>query len=365
VLTNNEAAPDLTPLDELEKPKIAMPTAPIGPYLLQKEHGPFMVMAHSFRGPDATKYAQALCIELKQKYGLPAYIWHAKIQPGHSNIRNIAPTAPSEIPGNRVTDPEGRRMYDEAAVLVGNCVTEEESQKLWHRLKKLHCNTLDGLPSIYPWRKKGLSRAWMTTNPLRASQELFPGSAAVPMTQGGSIDMEVVGAALQNAPKKPDALLVQMNQGHRSLLKCKGEWVIQVAEFAGRSVISNGTVLSGGKIDGNAVKAAFSGDSFLSKSPLAKAADDAEQLAAVLSKTKKLGGLQPFVYHDRFSSKVYIGPFTSLSDPAAVRLLKARSVPGASASIRLIDEISFDLLREKKTQLPLVTADQLTRVPRQ
>lgn len=369
VLTNNEAAPDLTPLDELDAPKIALPTAPLGPFLLQKEHGPFMVMAHTFRGPDATRFAQALCIELRDRYQLPAYIWHAKIQPGHSNIRNIAPTAPSEIPGNRVTEPEGRRMYDEAAVLVGNCATTKEAQNLWYKVKKLDSKTLDGLPSIYPWRKKGLSRAWQTTNPLRGSQELYPGSIAAPVTQGGAIDMEAVGAAFESAPKKPDALLVQMNQGRRSLLKCNGEWVIQVAEFSGRSMIADGVnqSIDGKKVDNNAVQAAFSHDSFLKKSPLVQAGEDAESLAESLSKSKKLGSLKPYVYHDRFSSKVYIGPFSSPSDPNVAMLLKGHAVPGLSDAqeIRLIDEISFEMLSHKKTQRPLIPANQLTRVPRE
>lgn len=368
VLANNEATPEPTPLEELDGPKIALPTAPLGPFLLQKEHGPFMVMAHTFRGPDASRYAQALCIELRDRYGLPAYVWHLKIQPGHSNIRNVAPTAPSEIPGNRVTDPEGRRVYDEAAVLVGNCVTEKESQDLWYKVKKLHSKTLDGLPSIYPWRKKGLSRALMTTNPLRASQELFPGSIADGVAKDGAIDMEAFGMALQNAPKKPDKLLVQMNQGSRSLLKCNGEWVIQVAEFSGRSVIADGTAqaIDGKTVDKQTLRAAFSSDSFLKKSPLAQAADDAETLAEELSKSKKLGKLKPYVYHDRFSSKVYIGPFSSPNDPSVATLLKAGTVHGLSGEhqIRLIDEISSDMLKGQKIKLPLVPADQLTRVPR-
>jgi hypothetical protein len=378
VLSNNEAAPDLTPLDELEKPKIALPTAPLGPYLLQKEHGPFMVMAHTFRGPDASRYAQALCIELHERYKLPAYIWHVKIQPGRSNIRNVAPTAPAGTPGNRLTQPEGARVYDEAAVLVGNCATEQESQALWHKVKKLHCNTLDGLPSIYPWRKKGLSRALMTTNPLRASQELFPGSSLDGAMQGRAIDMEAFGLALQNAPKKPDKLLVDMNQGRYSLLKCQGEWVIQVAEFSGRSVIADGTAqsiggttLDGKKIDGktldkNAVQAAFHNKSFLERSPLAQAGIDAEHLAAGLSKSKKLGHLKPYVYHDRFSSKVYIGPFSSPNDPNVANLLKSHAVPGLADEhgLRLIDEINYEMLEAKRTVLPLIPANQLTRVPR-
>ena len=59
VLANNEAAPELTPLEDLNGPKIPLPSSPIEPFLLQKVHGPFMVLAHTFRGPDATRYAQA------------------------------------------------------------------------------------------------------------------------------------------------------------------------------------------------------------------------------------------------------------------------------------------------------------------
>ena len=44
------------------------PTGPIEPYMLTKENGPFMVLAHSFRGPDAPRQALALAMELREKY---------------------------------------------------------------------------------------------------------------------------------------------------------------------------------------------------------------------------------------------------------------------------------------------------------
>src|SRR5438270_1634484 len=59
-------------------PGVALATGSVDEYLLQKEHGPFMVMAQTFRGPDASRYAVALSRELRESYHLPAYIFYMK-----------------------------------------------------------------------------------------------------------------------------------------------------------------------------------------------------------------------------------------------------------------------------------------------
>ena len=99
---------------------IALPDDPIEPYLLTKENGPFMVLAKTFRGPEAERFALALVLELRRDYNLPAYILRTKDFPMHSNIRNIPPTAPAVQQRADVGLPEKVRTYDEAAVLVGN-----------------------------------------------------------------------------------------------------------------------------------------------------------------------------------------------------------------------------------------------------
>ena len=52
------------------------------------------------------------------------------------------------------------------------------------------------------------------------------------------------------------------------------------------------------------------------------AADDAEKLADALAKDPEVQrtGFQPYVYHDRTSSKVMIGAFQSPQDPKAPQL---------------------------------------------
>ena len=74
---------------------IALPDDPLEPYLLTKENGPFMVMAKVFRGPDAEKMALALCMELRQDFGLPAYILRTKDFPMKSYIRGTPPRPPA------------------------------------------------------------------------------------------------------------------------------------------------------------------------------------------------------------------------------------------------------------------------------
>ena len=138
--------------------------------------GPFMVMAHTFHGPDAARYAQALAIELRNRIGCRLTSYFLRFQPGHSNIRDVPPTAaPPMRSGEKVTAPERYRSYDEAAVLVGDCKTIDESEDVLKQVKKVRSTVVDGVPSIWTWRKgKGLSRAMLTTNPLVGSQELFP-----------------------------------------------------------------------------------------------------------------------------------------------------------------------------------------------
>src|SRR5262249_43084184 len=57
-------------------------------------------------------------------------------------------------------------------------------------------------------------------------------------------------------------------------------------------------------------------------SPLRKAHDDAERMADKLARAPEIQqtGQPVYVYHDRTTSKVFIGSFNSPQDPAAVAL---------------------------------------------
>ena len=92
-----------------------------------------MVIAKTFRGPEAERFALALAMELRHDYGLPAYILRHKDFPMRSMIRNVPPTAPAFMRKANLTEPEKVRSYDEAAVLVGNEKTLAGSEAAAHR----------------------------------------------------------------------------------------------------------------------------------------------------------------------------------------------------------------------------------------
>ncbi len=272
--------------DDQAPPNVKLPTEPIEPFLLTQENGPFMVNAHAFKGPCADKYAQMLAMELRSQFGLPAYVLRPKDFPLRSNIRGVPPTANPGINRPLPGLPELARIKDEALVLVGNEKTLADSKKLLNHVKKLHPACLDTIPEAFPWRKgKGLKYAMCTTNPYVPAEAIFP--------------------------HQPDLMIKKINQGPHNIYTCPGKYTIQVAEFAGRKQM----------VSEKQPEKAFSFFE-LQHSPLAKAADDAERLAESLAKDKDVRqtGYVPYVFHDRYASRVYMGAFNSPNDPAASRL---------------------------------------------
>ncbi|GAC1333343.1 MAG: hypothetical protein NVSMB14_00110 [Isosphaeraceae bacterium] len=297
-------------IDSNSVPAVSLPTEPIEPFLLCKENGPFMVLAHTFRGPDAAKYAQMLTMELRQVYKLPAYVYYLKMKPGHSNIRGVQPTANDTVQSGVMGGKARLRMYDEAAVLVGNCNTTDEAQKLWRDIKKIRPTSLEKLPNPYVWRV-GLKSSMITTNPYRSAQQLYAGT---PMHAGDAFDP--MNIQLKAAPL--DALTRRMNKGPRSLFNCPGAYSLVVAEFVGRSQLNP---------DSEDVKKAsfLKSTESLKDSPLQTAAADAYNISEQLAKNpvlKKLN-LPVYIYHDHTSSKVLVGSFQTENDPEAVKVREA------------------------------------------
>jgi hypothetical protein len=282
VVPFNAEVPAPMPVDD--KPVIPLPTGPIEPYMLTRSNGPFMVLAYTFHGPDAPRQALALVLELRGQHRLPAYILLPKKFPGRSLVRGVPPQTPAFAQRDDVGLPELLRTMDEAAVLVGDEKTTKDAFDLMHKVKKLHPVCIDGMPQPFHWRKgQGLSRATQTTNPFVPAEELFP--------------------------RQPDVMVAQMNGGPHNIRYCQGRFTLQVANFGGRSTLD--------PLNDQRFKGILG-----TKSPLATAHDDAERLAEALSKDKEIQktGFQPYVYHDRYSSRVMMGSFNNPNDPAAQRL---------------------------------------------
>ncbi len=281
----NSNLPGPTPEDQLRQSSIPLPDDPLEPYLLTKANGPFMVLAKVFRGPDSERMALALCKELRAEHNMPAYILRSKEFPMRSYIRGTPVQAPSMTMKSAIKQPEQVRIHDEAAVLVGDEKTLAATEVLLNKVKALHPKCLEGMPSLFKWREGGgLSRAIRTTNPYVPAQWLFP--------------------------RAPDRLVVKLNSGLRSIANNPGHYTLQVAQFSGRSAYdlnSSKGSLAQGLLDPRT-------------SPLQTAHDDAERLADKLARSQEIKAIgQPvFVYHDRTSSRVFIGAFNSDKDPAVV-----------------------------------------------
>ncbi len=306
--------------EEISGPTIALPAEPIDPYLLTRQAGPFMVMAHTFRGDHAAKHAQALAMELRREHQLPAYVFFLQLKPGGSNIRGVAPTTPRNASDVEITSEEAYRIVDEAAVLIGNFPSIADAKHAWTKIKKIHPRTLQGSKSAFFWRDgKGLKGALVTANPLLPSQDLYPGRPAhgghhhaggLPLHNGAVVDPEVLRSQFV---KPVDPLVIRMNQdGPYSIFKCPAPYTLVVAEFSGWSSL-------------NPDDPRFTKPGVFKKSPLQKAALEAEELADSLAKHPQVQalGVRPYIYHDRTSSRVTLGAYQTPNDPAANQVRQA------------------------------------------
>jgi len=297
------------PPDELTVP---LPTEPIEPYLLTPRAGPFMVNAYIYRGHHAAKKAQALAMELRRDYKLPAYVYFLKIKPGNSNIRDVPPTASRE--GGQIDI--AAEAINEAAVLVGHAKSIEQAAELRKQVKKIRPKVLEGERSAFFWRDgSGLKRATVTANPLVPAQDLYPGRPKHGAPSAPPPGALVHDEFLRSRYVKPvDPLVKELNEGAPyTVYKCPAPYSMIVAEFTGRSMLADA------KQDTRFRLANLLGGE---DSPLRTAQDDALELAKQLEKHPKVKalGLKPYVYHDRRSSKVLLGEFGSPDDPRARRV---------------------------------------------
>jgi hypothetical protein len=315
-IPTNGNLPALVPVEDLPQATVQLPTEPLEPYLLTKECGPFMVMAHTFRGPDAARFAQALAMELRAEHQLRAYVYFDKIKPMRSNVRGVPPTSSPSDGDGKISEPEVYRIYDEAVVLVGDAPTMKDAEALLKVVKKIKPAVLNNVPSVFPWRVgAGLKKAIVTANPLIPAQHLFA--------------------------READPFVDGMNRGPHSIYKNPGPYTLVVARFTGRSTY-------------NSEDPEFQGDSALKTSPLATATDEAELLATELNKDPALkkAGLEAYVYHDRKKSVVTLGSFPERID--TTDLPKNNKVQ----SIRQhLDKLNQQYLSSGKFQSPLTPTD--------
>jgi hypothetical protein len=281
------AAPPWKPIISFKK----IDADPDNEYPLTEQNGPWVIMATTFTGPDAMSDAKQLVYELRKDFKLPAYTLdkqfdYSKTERGKGVDQYGQPKKMRYQKAEQV---------NQVAVLVGDyqTVDDPDAQKVLARLKQAQPESLkrtktsQSLADYRQTQQQGLvntnksrgplGNAFVTTNPM-LPKEYF-------------------------APQGVDKLVLEMNKDvEHSLLKCAGRYSVKVATFTGSVVLDQSKIkeIEGGK------ESAF-------KSQLEQAAIRAHKLTVALRDK----GYEAYEFHDRYSSIVTVGSFSTIGTPRA------------------------------------------------
>lgn len=282
-------------------------------YKLTNQHGPWMIMVASLQdveeerridGLTAWEAADTIVYELRCK-GIPAYTYAVEEQT-------------SELAGASRT-PGSSRHYiarqGSISVLAGNFQTNDQKEAaivLDYIKKKFNSSVITdekkgGLFARTPGRPTPFSKAFLTINPI--------------------YEGEIKSNALEDE-------VVYLNAGQPySLLKNKGKYSLQVATFAGGSVMQVGSQSSS--------KAMALFEQNLG-SNLDACYLEAMELAKALRTATKHGydtDYEAWVFHDQYRSVVTIGSFSSKQDPRIAPLVTLfGGKPAENTNTRLISD---------------------------
>ncbi len=294
---------------------------PTADYVVQREHGPWMIMAATFAGDGAEEQARELVMELRTEFKLESY------------LHRIAFDHTKETLQGRWIDRYGRpqRMKylndhnirsDQYAVLVGNhpSLDDPTAMRELDRIKNLEPKALDIVELSKSDRKTyqqligfRLSQKTADTQRLQstlAKQYEGKGEGKI-MVRNVTRNYGPMGSAfLTRNPLLPedetpdnivDKFVYDMNKDVKySLLNCPTKYSVKVATFTGIVIVDQKQIK---KIEADGSM----------KSRLADAALRAHELCEAL----RLKGYEAYEFHDRCASMVTVGSFESVGTPMA------------------------------------------------
>lgn len=266
-------------------------------YLLDETRGPWLVLASTFVGDDAETQANALVIELRREFKLPAY-------------RHAMTWDFSKSETGRGVDEYGRpkqmrhanyEKRKEIAVLVGDFVSIDEpaAQKTLETIRVANPQCLD--PEFITKNGQKNSRAFagwrMTATQLISNDE--DKKRRGPMSKAFLVANPMIPQEYFR-PRGLNPVLVRMNDPlENSLLKCRGTYSVKVATFTG-TMISLPSEID--KVE--------RGEKQLS-GRLERAALQAHNLTAAL----RAKGYEAYEFHDEGESVVTVGSFDTVGSP--------------------------------------------------
>ena len=319
-----------------------MEADPAQSYEITDANGPWMIMAATFSGEGAEEQARALIHELRKDLKLPAYSYRKKFEYSKP-VRGKGLTPEGEAPLMRYRLDED---VVEIAVLVGDysAVDDPQAQKVLQKLKFARPKSLevaaDKSKQALAGYRKLQTQAKKVLLP-KDSDELARG----PMGNSFVITNPILPHEYF-VPKGIDKLVLEMNEGvPHGLLDCTEPYTVKVATFTGHAVI----------VDQKVQDAIERGK--LPKSHLEDAAKNAHLLTEALRKK----GYEAYEFHDRNSSIVTVGSFSSVGskradgkieiNPAIHTIMRTFGVetkvePGKAAEVgkpKQLNGISFDV----------------------
>lgn len=258
-------------------------------YPVGEEHGPWLILATTFRGPDANSDAQRLVYELRKDYKLNAYT-HKK---SYDYSQSFVGRGVDRYGNPRKMRHQSDERFDEVAVLIGDYVTVDDpkAKKTLERVKTLRPKVLDPNANGEPASSQSFAAIRQLHNRVWGGET---------KTKRGPMKMAFV---IPNPklpkdyfkPKGVDKFVEKLNADRPySLLKCPKPYTVRIATFDG------GTLTKSEKTD-NFLR----GNSATGR--LDRAAESADRLAAKLREN----GVEAYVFHDRSQSVVTVGSFDS------------------------------------------------------
>ena len=255
-------------------------------YELMDEHGPWMIMAMTYRGPNAKEEAHQLVYELRKQHTLTAYM-HLET---YDYSEGFIGRGVDKFGNPRRMRHQNNNAVSEVAVLVGNytSVDDPNAQRDLKRIKALSLKSLNS----------EADKSSRTFAELRKLHKDFLGKNQTGKNALGPMKLAFIttNPLLPDEyfrPKGIDRFVAQLNEGMKySLLECPDTYTVRVATFSGLVAVNPAHIK---EIEKN---------NFTS-SRLEEGALKAHRLAVAL----RAKGYEAYQFHDRRSSIVTVGGF--------------------------------------------------------
>jgi hypothetical protein len=274
-------------------------------YTITPEAGPWMIYVHSYTGEQAKQLAKEMCLEIRSRYGVPAWVFNRgeeerkKQQEYLERMHKLT----DQTPGVRV---RVVRIPEQCAVLLGGYKDMDTARTALDHVKKLkppENKKLLDVVTIYG-HADAEGKKDTTDGTLQGGTFANPFASSF-VTRNPTVPMEKP----VNDPTKADKLMRELNTGRPyNLLENRSPWTLAVKELTGASTIQSKS----------------SSSSFLDMLGFNKKAGELLNASALqaeeVAKVLRGNGFDAYVLHTKYSSVVTVGSFPTRDDPKLLQL---------------------------------------------